>query len=689
MPVLWRPGYNANRFRFFLFSPIRPRMSKRPDLLHLSQEALAQIANLGVVKRAVREMEGGYRPQLALDAEATLTASFADGIQTVWALDKPIQQTVCSCGAVNVCRHRIITALAFRAAAEAAGSGDSAAPVASPAEASDAALAKLIPRSVLVLAEQMLQQGLQVEVRRMAAGEPCDTARLPTATVRFWAGDALAAARCDCLRGSACEHVALGVWAFRKADAAQAASRVRLGAAGTALALDRAVYWALTDALLRHGVAEGSAPLAQAFSHALDAAQGLGAVWLAHLLRALEGWSTAYAARSALYAAEDGVGLLAELALRTAAGGLPGNARAVLGVGLPQETQLDRLRLMSLGARTQRDGEQRLTRLVLADVDTGTRLVLTQRWHVPQAQFAQEATLRSAERLAPGVRLEPLAHGQMLSQQAKRLADGSLKLAKARSAQNSVLPQAADWSVLGLPLRFERVAQLAEQSNTQPNAALLPRHAAGQFVVFSPAALEDLFYDPNSQTLAALLRDADGGVVLALRSYEGHLRHALDALAAGFSGAAGPLRHVAGLLRWQQGVAVIEPWALACERVIVPDFAPASGALASVRLGHLPDMGGSPLALALASLRSRIAELLHQGSNRLPRAWAEDSAALVRHLHGLGLHALAQRLAAVLALIQQMQANPQSLSAGQALLELLALAQLHEDALTVAGLSAA
>jgi hypothetical protein len=283
------------------------------------------------------------------------------------------------------------------------------------------------------------------------------------------------------------------------------------------------------------------------------------------------------------------------------------------------------------------------------------------------------------------VRLEQLAQGQMLSQQAKRLADGSLKLAKARSAQNSVLPQAADWAALGVPLRFERVAQLAEQSRAHPNAALLPRHALGSFVVFSPEAVDDLFYDPNSQTLVAILRDADGGVVVAQRSYEGHLRHALDALAAGFSGGQGPLRHVAGVLRWHSDVALIEPWALACERVLVADFASASGALAKVRLGHLPNLGDGALHLALAALRSSMADLLHYGLRQLPRLWQQDGAGLVRQLRGLGFHALAQRLAALLDLISLAQANPHSIALGQAVLELLALAQLHEDALPVLG----
>jgi len=294
-----------------------PMTAARPDLMHLSPEALAQVTNVGVVKRAVRELEGGYRPMLALDADGTLAATFSDGLVTTWPQGKPIQQAHCSCGATTVCRHRIITALAFRESA-APPADEPAATVASPGETTDAALAALIPASLMQLAAQQRDQGLGVDVRRAASGEPCDTARLPSATVRFWAGAAIEAARCDCLRAAACEHVALGVWAFRQADAVDASSpalQVRLGEAGSRTALDTAPHHALVEALVRHGVSQGIAPLVVALSGAVDAARRMGAVWLDHLLADTERWAAAYAARSALYEPEHDVALLSELSL--------------------------------------------------------------------------------------------------------------------------------------------------------------------------------------------------------------------------------------------------------------------------------------------------------------------------------------------------------------------------------------
>ena len=665
----------------------------RPDLLHLSPEALAQVANLGVVKRAVRELDGGYRPELSLDAEATLVARFSDGLVTTWARGKPIQHSHCSCGAASVCRHRIIAALAYRAEAAAAVPEGAADSPDSPGRADDDTLRRLIPPQLLQAAERQREQGLSVDLRRRASGEPCDTARLPSATVRFWAGSAIEAARCDCIHTTACDHLALGVWAFRQADAEQpqaASAQVRLGHAGSRFAVDAVPYHALIESLLRHGVTQGVAPLVQALSTAAEAARGAGTVWLDHLLADIEAWASSYSRRSALYEPGRGLDLLAELSLRLGAGGLPGHALAVLGVGQVQETALDRLRLMCLGARTERDGEQRRTRLVMGDIDTGTRMIICHDWSVPEARLAQEATQRAAERLAPGVRLEQLAQGQVLAQQARRLADGSLRLAKARSSQNSVLPQAADWSLLRPPLRFDAVAQLVEHRCTHPTAALQPRHAAGQFTVFSPAGVDDVLFDPNEQAVVAVLRDRDGRQLVVKRIHEQHTRHALDALAGALCGHFGPLRHVAGVLRWERGVAQIEAWALACDGVVVPDFSGPCGALDKLPLGSAATEGGDPVGQALAQLRGALGGLLHHGVSRLPRSWCDEAAALGRQLRGLGLHALAQQLEGFTTLLRAASAHPASARLAADFAVLVALLQLHEDAqVVVAGQAAA
>lgn len=652
----------------------------RQDLLHLSPEALAQAANLGLVKRAQRELEGGKGPALELDAAGTLSALFADGTRVRWAAGQGIQEAACSCGAAGACRHRIMAALAYRSQAEAAPP-----PLVSPAAVSDAELAQLLPPRLLALAHSLQERGLSVELRDTAAGEPCPTARLPTATVRFWAGARIEAARCDCVAGGACEHLALAVWAFRAAgEGAAPLCQVQLGAPQAAAHLERQPYLELAGSLLRHGVQQGAALHAQAFTGALEAARSEGAVWLQLLLAELESWSQAYAARSARFRLQDGVRLLAELALRLGAGTRPGRAREALGLGEVEESELDRLRLITLGCRVDQEGEDCHARLVLADMDTASRFVLHHRWQEPGGGPPD----LGRQRLAPGVRLLQLASGQLLATQARRRADGTLLLARARSSQNSLLPQDGDWRSLGPPLAFASVAGLRAEKLAHPLPMAEARHAAGRYLLFQAGPPEQLFYDPQQQTLVALLRDEAGEALLLQYRHRGRQRHGLDALAGALSGALGPLRQVAGVLTWQGGTPCLEPWALACDRLVLPDLeAPGScsGALARLPLGELQAPAPEGPVGAVQRLLELLAELPHQGFVRLNRHWWDSAAALATRLQALSLSALARGLAALLEELARAQASPADHQLPEAYLQLAVLALLHEEAGALVG----
>ncbi|BBL76831.1 hypothetical protein [Methylomagnum ishizawai] len=646
----------------------------RADLLRLSPEALAQATNLGLVKRALRELEGGNRPSLVLDAANTLTATFGDGVATVWEAEQPIQHSRCSCGAQGVCRHRLIAALAYRADAEQAPP-----PLESPAKVDDATLARLIPARALNAAEVLKAAGMEVELRHPGSGEPCPTARLPMATVRFWGGAAIEAARCDCVAAACCEHVALAVWAFREAAESEPeapAARVRWAGAAAQGGIDPALFHDLVDSLLRHGVRLGLAPHREALTNALEAAETGGAVWLGLLLGELEAWIAAYAQRNARYDRAEGVRLVAELALRLAAGGQPDRARSALGIGEPAETELDRLRLVSLGARIDRDGDLRRVRLVMADGDTGTHFVLVHAWQAA----GDEAGALAAQRLAPGVKLLPLAGGQLLSRQAKRRADGTLTLAKSRSSQNSLLPQAGDWSGLGRPLCFERVADLREEKALRPVPHLLPRHAAAGFAVLRVAGVEALFYAPHQQALLAVVRDADGESVILRREHAAHTPHALDAMAGALTGRFGAPTHVAGAVSWRQGRAWFEPWAFACGRMLALDLEPACGALAAVPTATAGEPETGELDRFLGELEAHLATLLHHGLAELGGDWVGRSRGLAEALRGRSLTALAIQWETVIDAVRSGRVRPGDGGPAAHWLRLSGLLALHREA---------
>ena len=57
-------------------------MSTRDDLLALQTPALAALTNMGLVKRAQKELDQGKVPAIDVGADGTVTATFDDGAVT-------------------------------------------------------------------------------------------------------------------------------------------------------------------------------------------------------------------------------------------------------------------------------------------------------------------------------------------------------------------------------------------------------------------------------------------------------------------------------------------------------------------------------------------------------------------------------------------------------------------------------
>ncbi|MGW1894855.1 hypothetical protein ACWCP6_32125 [Streptomyces sp. NPDC002004] len=100
----------------------------RADLLSLTPETLAAIANRGLVKRAAREVDAGNGPTVSADGSGAVLARYADGTRTELPAGAALDAAVCGCGAAGVCRHVIGLVLAYgqEAAGDPSG-GDAAA----------------------------------------------------------------------------------------------------------------------------------------------------------------------------------------------------------------------------------------------------------------------------------------------------------------------------------------------------------------------------------------------------------------------------------------------------------------------------------------------------------------------------------------------------------------------------------
>lgn len=700
----------------------------RPDLLALSPESIAALANLGLVKRAQREIAAGEGPTLEEDAAGTVTGSFKDGVIARLVPGRSLRDTPCSCGAVTVCRHRVAVALAYPAwhAQRAPDSASAArieppppestahskdAPGAdaprprestaqqepapptyaradplsdpwSPGELTDEELERAVGKRIMTRARALSASGLVVEIRRPAPDreDRVFEARLPTCAVRFLVPRDLAYARCDCALALRCEHVVLAAWAFRDATEIGPTSTPRMielsarhaDPAGVAIAVPARVS-ALDGALdlAREVLLEGvagvrSEHLAPRFARARAELAHAGLVWPTAIVDELEASLEAYRDRSARYSAAHVASLLTELAARVRASARGGElpARFVLGEGEARETLLDHVRLLSLGARVEADGRARTAAIYLADASTGVVLVLSKRWSFSEDEEPEDGPALRRRAVASGLTLGALAAGQLVSRAVKRLANRSVVLGASRKGQTSITPQSGDWSFLPASILVRDFEAHALALRALPPRLLRPRVLAETTRALAVAEVGEIVYRPGEQELCAELHDASGAMILLRRRHRRAAPHAIEAIAHALRGDP-PVRFVSGEIRRGLASLEIDPAALVTDRVIVPDLEPEVPLTAP-----LPAVAwaapASPLHAAVERALSSLEEGCHVGLLGTRPEWAARAREAAERLHEAGLDEVARRMRMLVQRVREAQENGSLSAAGVA-----------------------
>lgn len=652
----------------------------RADLLALTPDSVASLANWGLVKRALKEIEAGQGPSLAEEDDGTVVGTFPDGAIARLTPGKTLRDTRCSCPATGVCRHRVATALAYPSFASATAAGASSetsddeartAPAFvrwSPGAIADEQLDTL-GRRTLDEAKAARRRGAVIVVRRAREEEPTPSAELPSCTVRFLVPNELAYARCDCRLAQGCAHVALAVWAFREADVRDPNAielTIELRDVGAVAAesgpLDDAVE--LARHLVIDGVSQAREALGQRFARVREALGKRGQVWPQDALDELERALVRYRSRSARYRAEDVLSLCAELEARRRASRVEGAALPathVLGTSERHETALDHLRLVGLGGRVEADGNAREVEVFLADPDTGAVLVCGKEWSFePPAPndppIPDAASL--ARRKVAGATFAQLASGQVVSRAVKRRANRSITFGNA-TGSTSVVPQTGDWDRLPAPLRASGVEALLRHRADRAPRFLRPRVLADDLHVLPIAEVLDARWEPAEQAVIAVLVDPEGGVLTLVAPHRGVAPNADHALSAALAGRHGKVRFVAGEVRVRGGDVVMTPTAIACDRVIAPAFAPAlvpPEAPERLPTGALPVRGGSTDA-SLEGARSVLAEGVQVGLRDLGASARQRLRELEKSLASLGLVGVGARLGRAAAMLDTARAE--------------------------------
>lgn len=576
--------------------------SLRQDLLDLSPEALAALANPGFVKRAQKDVAQGTLPDIEQDADGAVTARYDDGHSATLGAGRSLREALCSCPASGLCRHRVTLVLAYQQWARATGEQTPAASLDaeaaepwSPAAFDDAALAATLPPTVLSRAAKLAEVLPAVRLLAWQPEMPTPTAHLPTCTVRFFSRRSLAHARCDCSEGGNCVHVALAVWSFRQAERHQpgfAEQRLTLApavdgdAAGSVDPREEALQAGL-DALAWQLWQEGSSQLPEALEWRLrqtsSLAQALGWRWVEEQIATLEQLLRAQQARSSQFHPEQLLSALTSLHARVQAArqaraqSAQGTPPAVpngeiLGLGVPGETELGHLRLVALGAEFWLASEEEGANLLFVDPDTQTVLVLARRW-----KREGDAVSLPKRRLLKQP-LAKVAAGQILSKAARRAANGALNF-YADGRHTQVMPLSLQsWDSILPPLRQSSARRLAERLRNALPDFVRPLQAAEHVHVVDINGVGDWHWDPARQILHARLcsgagsldedNEDDDPLYLAL-PHSSAAPAAIDHLAQVLSGQFGPLRAVAGPVRLEGGLAVMRPLAVMTERCAV------------------------------------------------------------------------------------------------------------------------
>jgi hypothetical protein len=606
----------------------------RADLLALTPEALAALSNLGLVKRATRELADGRGAALVCEADGTVVGTFPDGVVVRLAPGRSFVDGPCTCGAVGACRHRVGVVLAYlRGQSEAA---PVAAPPWSPGALTDARLALALGERRLERARQSLRRPVLITLEH---GAP-PTARLPACTVRFLVPDDVAYARCDCAEPGTCEHLALAVWAFRLRDMDGV---VTLGRA-PAETVSPHTLRPPVDALLSHVLAEGTthaAPGSACFAFARAALEGAGARWLVGGVDDLEASLEAFQRRSALFTAVDLRGLLVELEARLRAAWRPVELPAayLLGEGEAAEVLLDHTRLVSLGARVEADGPAKQARVYLADPGTATVVVLERRW----ADTPDDGPALAFRRIGTRLTLGPLAHGQVVSRAVKRRANRSVELGTTRPGQTSVTSRYGDFGALPAPLLVRDLRALEARRATRPPPFLRPRVLAEDVHVVAISEVRSLAYRPSAQQLLAECVDAAGNGFLASVTHRTVAPNAVDAARAAL---AEPVGFLCGELRWTHEGPSLDLLGIGGAQFVVPDLAAVPVGPALVALPRaLPPVPGDPVREVLRRAEGLLDELLVAGLRHAAPGFATRLAAAQDEAGLVGLTDFATRLA--------------------------------------------
>ena len=650
----------------------------RPDLLALSPDDLAALANRGLVKRAQRECEAGeLTAQWETSGDGSICATWSDGVTCSLPGGGTVKDAQCSCGALGLCRHVLRTVLGWQQREVAAVLDGETRPPGpqpwDPGRINDMALERQVARTVLIRAANLWSQGVLAELLRSA--KPSAHFHCPGHTVRFPVPDDLRYAQCSCADPAPCVHAVLAVRAFRLLDATASSGIVSAGP------LDSPAPVEVLDAAescVRDLLTDGLASLGPAWRDRLrrvaSECTAASLMWPAQILEEMSDDFDRYTARDAAFTPGQTAERAGELLLRLdaiCAGCAPVPQAFIRGMTTDRDSDLGPARFIGLGAAVTESRRSSRITVFLQNCDNGhVMTVVRDVVEDPNAVAARKPFHELARApAAKGASLAVLAAGQLVTQGGRRTASGRLVIGRARAVVN---PQNYMWEQLKPPAMVEDFDELSARLRLLPPASFRPRREAADFHVCPLGGVDHATFDPTSNAIVALLRDRSGLQAQLWHPWTTRGEPGAEALLAGLTSGAKPL-FVAGLVRAAGAVLVIRPTAVVFtgegdSRLMIMPWLGAP-ILPNAATTSEPRIGTSRSARATYGPATELAvELVLNGGRRAAaRQWPGWPRAIAE-TEERGYHQMATAM-------RRVQTGDQGMNAALGMLKLLALAR--------------
>jgi hypothetical protein len=560
----------------------------RPDLLALTPDDLAVLTNRGIVKRAQKDLDESVASAEWSEGPAgNLAVRWSDGFACDLPAGRPLAEARCTCPTGFLCRHLVRTVLAYQRrtgdlapgppprtteAGWVAPSTDqppAAAPTAhgpwDPGTISDEALAAHYNRGEMRKARLTLDEGVLVELVR--GRKPTALFHREACTLRFLVPGDPRYTHCDCADQPPCRHVPLAVWAFQRLPADREAGVVSTQTTRTPPPTDLldAVESAVRE-LAEHGAAGTIAAWRDRVVRLEARCRSAELVWPAEVLGEVAEECRRYAERDARFAPEQLARLVGELlarcdAIRADTGALP--LPLVRGSSNDRVQELENIGYTGLGcgARFVRGGVRIST--YLQEIESGNVAVFEREFPQPADKpprpLAELAQSRVAHRVTHT--FAALAISRARCAKVRRQASHRLEVVNVQSGLQplTVSPQDFRWETLRPPVLAEEFAEARARLGALPPACLRPRRVGEDFHVLAVTAAEPPAFDPVTQTVRSVLRDAAGDVAFLEHPYTTAGRQGAEALMARLSADGASLRFVSGEVRGTARGLVVHP----------------------------------------------------------------------------------------------------------------------------------